>query len=153
MTSLLIPFLLLVTPSFASPAQPDHSAADLNDYSWLVGTWTGEGFGGTIEESWSAPVAGTMMGMFRHFTDDGPTFYEFMLLDETGIRLKHFNPDIISWEEKEEFVHFKMIRSTNDLIEMKDLSYERISDTQLEIRLRLEENGNEQLEVFRLVKK
>ncbi len=42
---------------------------DINDYSWLVGSWKGDGFGGISEEIWSKPEKGVMMGMYRQIKD------------------------------------------------------------------------------------
>ncbi|RNC84565.1 MAG: hypothetical protein ED557_06185 [Balneola sp.] len=127
----------------------ESSEFNIEDFGWLVGTWTGDGFGGQSEETWSTPVDGTMMGMYRHYKDGKIVFYEFLLLDETGLRLKHFNPDITSWEEKDDFVSFEMVNHTKDKIELKGLVFERKSDTEMEIRLRLRNNDGEvRTEVF-----
>lgn len=149
--SLLISFNTITE---TEPVSPETSEFNIEDFSWLVGTWTGDGFGGESEETWSTPVDGTMMGMYRHYKDDKIVFYEFLLLDETGLKLKHFNPDITSWEEKDDFVTFEMLSYTKDKIELKGLSFERKSDTELEIRLRMRNNDGEVFtEVFSMVRK
>ena len=53
---------------------PDETrpAATLDDASWLVGSWSGTAFGGTFEEVWNAPSAGTMIGLFKLYGDDHP---------------------------------------------------------------------------------
>ncbi len=116
---------------------------NIEEFRWLVGTWVGDGFGGQSEETWSEPIDGTMMGMYRHYKDGKIVFYEFLLLDETGIKLKHFNPDITSWEEKDDFVSFEMVSYTEDKIELKGLVFERKSDTEMEIRLRMRNSEGE----------
>ncbi|MFT4833870.1 MAG: hypothetical protein ACI8WP_000627, partial [Flavobacteriaceae bacterium] len=70
-------------------------------FSWLTGTWKGEGFGGILEEVWSSPDEnGTIMGMFRHIGDSSSvSFYEFWVLDSLGMKLKHYSPDMVGWEE------------------------------------------------------
>ncbi|MFT6865457.1 MAG: hypothetical protein ACJA08_000275 [Cyclobacteriaceae bacterium] len=62
--------------------------------AWLTGTWKGPGFGGTMEEIWSEPDAdGKLMGMFRYSYSSGVVqFYEFWVLDDSGMKLKHFTP-------------------------------------------------------------
>lgn len=125
-------------------------------YAWLAGNWTGDGFGGTSEELWSQPDAdGTMMGTYRHHKGDGSlNFYEFMVMDSTGLRLKHFNPDMTGWETKEDFVHFKAIEFTADKIVLKGLVFERKSDTEMEIRLDLKmKDGSKRTEVFKMKRK
>ncbi len=144
--SLLISFN---TIKETEPITTDSSEFNIEDFNWLVGTWTGDGFGGQSEETWSTPVDGTMMGMYRHYKDGKIVFYEFLLLDETGLKLKHFNPDITSWEEKDDFVSFEMISYTKDKIELKGLVFERKSDTEMEIRLRMRNSEGETFtEVF-----
>lgn len=150
-TLLLILTLALSTLSFSEISEPaTDQNFDINDYDWLVGSWTGDGFGGISEESWSQPVNGTMMGMFRHISNGEVAFYEFMLLDENGIRLKHFNPDLTGWEEKDDMMNFKMISSSKDKIEMEGLTYERKSDTEIEIRLVMDQGSEPHTEIFRM---
>ncbi|MEO1253468.1 MAG: DUF6265 family protein [Bacteroidota bacterium] len=124
-------------------------------YAWLAGNWVGDGFGGTSEELWSKPSAdGTMMGTYRHHKDDGTiNFYEFMVMDSTGLRLKHFNPDMVGWETKEDFVHFNAIEFTENKIVLEGLVFERKSDTEMEIQLAMREGDKRWTEVFKMKKK
>ncbi len=151
MKFIIIACTLLAGLSFSPilETEPNTSAEfRIEDYQWLAGTWVGDGFGGVSEESWSLPVDGTMMGMYRHYKDGKIVFYEFLLLDENGIRLKHFNPDLTSWEEKEDMVRFEMISFSDTKLEMKGLSFELKSENEMEIRLRLIQNGETRTEVF-----
>ncbi len=136
-------------------SDPEEKKFNIEDYSWLSGSWVGDGFGGTSEETWSSPSAdGIMMGMYRHHKSDGSiNFYEFMILDETGIRLKHFTPDMIGWETKEEYVTFEMVDFTPDKIELKGLVFERKSDSEMEIRLRMRRNDKIETEIFKMRKR
>ena len=95
------------------------------------------------------------MGTYRHHKGDGSlNFYEFMVMDSTGLRLKHFNPDMTGWETKEDFVHFKAIEFTEDKILLKGLRFERKSDTEMEIRLDLKmKDGSKRTEVFKMKRK
>lgn len=43
-----------------------------------------------------------------------------MVLDKTGLRLKHFAPDMVGWETKEDYVTFEMIDYTPNKIELRD---------------------------------
>lgn len=115
----LLFLITLVNSAFAQ--NPEH-------FTWITGSWVGPGFGGTMEEVWSEPDEnGTIMGMFKHYTQDGKiTFYEFWTLDETGMKLRHFNPDMTAWEGKEDWVTFKMIETTPSKIVMDGFVYERI---------------------------
>lgn len=87
--------------------------ATVADMAWLAGAWTGDGLGGRTEEVWSPPDGGSMMGMFRLVKDGQPVFYEFLTLGVVDgvltMRLKHFNPDLTGWEERDKFVSFRFI--------------------------------------------
>ena len=124
-------------------------------YAWLAGNWVGDGFGGTSEELWSQPSAdGTMMGTYRHHKGDGSlNFYEFMVMDSTGLRLKHFNPDMVGWETKEDFVHFELIEFTENKIILKGLVFELKSDIEMEIRLDLKNGDKQWTEIFKMRRK
>lgn len=151
-TFLLLLGLAVSVLSFAEkPSSSTENAFNINDYSWLVGSWEGDGFGGISHETWEKPVNGTMMGMYRHINKDGElVFYEFLLLDETGIRLKHFNPDLTGWEEKDDMTTFEMISYTADKIELKGLTFERKSDSEMVITLRMTQGGESRTEVFNM---
>src|SRR5262245_41617930 len=77
-----------VTPNtIRLEADAPRPVATLDVLKWLAGgTWRGEGLGGITEETWSSPVAGAMMGMFR-VTKPGSggheiAFYEFLTFVE-----------------------------------------------------------------------
>jgi hypothetical protein len=123
---------------------------DINNYSWLAGHWTGDGFGGVSDEVWSLPAGGVMMGVYRNIQDGKVVFYEFITLDETGMKLKHFTPEMKAWEEKEDFVHFEMIEATADKLTLKGLVLERKSDTEMDISLKMKQNGEVRTEVFHM---
>lgn len=138
--------MLIVAGSAAAQTTPG--------YSWLTGTWTGPGFGGTMEETWSAPDQhGIMIGMFRHLDETGqPTFYEFWSLTREGLRLRHFHPDMRGWEEQEGFMNFKMINASENRLELHGLIYEKTDAQHVKISLDLEEDGQVHTEVFVLTR-
>ena len=103
------------TPNtFHLPDGAPRPAAKVTDFSWLAGTWAGEGLGGQVDEVWSAPAGGAMVGHFRLVKYGKRVFYEILTLLEVDgsleMRLKHFNPDMTGWEEKAGFVTFKLAR-------------------------------------------
>lgn len=123
---------------------PDGSprpAARVADLAWLAGHWTGEGLGGRIEEVWSAPDGGAMVGYFRLVKDDKPVFYEILTLMETEgsveMRLKHVSPDMTGWEEKAAFVTFKLVKQDATGAYFSGLTFRRISPDRLEAYLAL----------------
>jgi hypothetical protein len=151
-TLILLLSLAVITLSFSETPKPSTpNNFDINDYTWLVGSWEGDGFGGVSHEIWEKPVNGTMMGMYRHINAEGElVFYEFLLLDETGMRLKHFNPDLTSWEEKDDMTTFKMISYSADKIELEGLTFERKSDKDMVISLQMSQGGEPYTEVFNM---
>jgi hypothetical protein len=97
--------------------------------SWLAGQWTGDALGGQVEEIWSGPQAGAMMGMFRLVREGKTSFYELMtLVEENGslsLRVKHFNPDLTGWEEKGETVDFPLVAIAGDRYLFDRLTFHR----------------------------
>lgn len=127
-------------------------AQDVKHFEWLTGTWKGPGFGGIFEEVWSKPDAsGQLMGMFRYSSNEGEIkFYEFWVLSKDGMKLRHFNPDFTAWEDKEKFIDFKMVETSENKVTLKGLTYERISDNEMKISLRLKEGEEVKTEIFNL---
>jgi len=100
-------------------ACPDKTTS-LADLAWIAGDWVGEEGDTRIEEIWSKPDGGAMMGMFRLVQNDQPVFYEFMSIELTDggpvMKIKHFNPDFVGWEEKQESV----------VLELKELTTHKV---------------------------
>ena len=117
--------------------------ATIEDIAWLAGYWQGEAFGGSFEDVWSAPSAGTMMGMFKVFQDDAPSFYELQLMVEQEGSLawlvKHFSADFTAWEEKEAFVTFPLIRLTEDTAFFAGLTVRRVNADELQVYLAMDQ--------------
>ncbi|MEL7190452.1 MAG: DUF6265 family protein [Pseudomonadota bacterium] len=89
--------------------------ASLAQLDWLVGQWQGEGIGGApAMESWLAPMGGTMVGTFVQETDAGAimfTEHMYIVADDGSLtlKLKHFNAELTSWEEKDDMVTFRLV--------------------------------------------
>lgn len=129
--------------------------ATLADVSWLAGSWSGTGLGGVSEESWSKPADGAMMGTYRLVKDGKTVFYEFMLLTETEgtilLRIKHFHPNFVGWEEKDKSVDFKFVKREGDRVYFSGLTFERKGKTGLNIYLALrQKEGEVREEVFNM---
>lgn len=84
------------------PDQP--IPATIDEMTWLTGRWFGTYQADVIEEHWSGPAGGAMMGMFRALTDGAPRFYELITLDTEGAglvcRYKHFGRDLTRRESR-----------------------------------------------------
>ena len=100
--------------------------------SWLEGDWEGQGLGGTSEEAWLAPFAGSMGGVYRGTRDGRVTFFELTALVEDGasllLRIKHFAPDLQGWEPKERTVDFPLVRTAPGALFLSGMTYRRTAD-------------------------
>jgi hypothetical protein len=130
-----------VTAGADFPSPP----ATLRDAAWLAGAWAGTGLGGTTDESWSPPVGGAMMGMFRLVQKDKVVFYEFLTLVEHDgslqLKLKHFNADLTGWEEKADMVRFRLLKVDGDAVYFEGLTFRRVGADRLQIFLALRNKG------------
>lgn len=106
--------------------RPEVSIAKL---TWLVGAWKGQAFGASFEETWNAPSAGSMVGFFKLMEDDEIVFYELLTIaegdDGIEMRVRHFNADFSAWEDKEDFVRFRLLHADPDVIHFSGLSFYR----------------------------
>ncbi|MDH4349427.1 MAG: DUF6265 family protein [Gemmatimonadota bacterium] len=128
------------TLKLAPGAEPPQ--ATLADMAWLAGHWVGPALGGEAEEIWSPPKAGAMMGMYRLVRDGKPVFYEFQTLVEVSgslvLRLKHFNPDLVGWEEKQKSVEFPLVGLGEGIVQFEGMSFHREGDAKLTVYLAIE---------------
>ena len=137
--------LMLAGVAFAQTAKTEHTfelddpamrvPGTLDDVSWLVGSWAGDAFGGTFEDVWNPASLGTMVGMFKVMGDGEVRFYELTLLaEEEGslvLKVKHFSADFTAWEDKEDYVTFRLVRVEPDAVHFSGLSFYRISDDEI----------------------
>jgi hypothetical protein len=119
-SALLPTFAVLAT--FATPlsvrAQPPTPPADgktLASLEWLAGTWQGSIGEDRVEESWLLPVGGAMAGIFRWSKEGEVYLYELLTLeasdDGVTLKLKHFGPGLVGWEDKAASVVFDLAES------------------------------------------
>jgi len=124
----------------------ERPAATLEDATWLVGSWTGSGFDQQFEEVWNPASAGSMVGMFKLFGENGVSFYELMLLevqdDTLSLKVKHFNADFGAWEDKPEFVNFRLVKIEQDALHFGGLSFYRRGDDQIDAYIVLREGDD-----------
>ena len=138
--------------------RPDESSptATLDQVSWIEGYWKGEAMGGQTEEIWSRPMGGSMMGSFKLVYEHEIQFYEIMTIsemDETLImRLKHFHADLKGWEEKDQTVDFKLVKITPDKVFFDGLTFEKISETEMNVYVIFEDDGKRSEGKFNYVK-
>jgi hypothetical protein len=130
----------LLAAACAAQAQAMRPAT-IDDAAWLAGRWVGEGFGGQMEEVWSPPVGGQMIGHFRYWRDGEPQFYEIMMMDvaDGGVRMrvKHFNPDFTGWEERGEWVTFEPVSVVPDALIFNGLEIRREAVDRIVMAIRI----------------
>ncbi|WP_289046225.1 DUF6265 family protein [uncultured Olleya sp.] len=120
--------------------------ANLSQVSWIQGHWKGEAFGGITEEIWSPPLGDSMMFSFKLVSNGKVVFYELggiREVDNTLIfQLKHFGNDFKGWEEKDETVDAKLVKIEDNRVYFDQFTFEKISDSEINIYVVVEENGN-----------
>ena len=113
--------------------------ASLQDFAFLAGVWKGTGLGGEVEETWTEPLAGSMVGTFKLVRDGESSFYELMVIaereDTVDLRLKHFNADMTGWEEKDDYLTFSLVGVSKNEARFGGLTYRLTSDDRLEVYL------------------
>ena len=143
--------LMFAVAAFAQTSKTEHTfklddpearvPGTLDDVSWMVGSWTGDAFGGTFEEVWNPASLGTMIGMFKVMGDGEVSFYELMLLaEEEGslvLKVKHFSADFTAWEDKEDYVTFRLVRVEPGAVHFSGISFYSVSDDEIHTYLAL----------------
>jgi hypothetical protein len=110
-------FLFLLPACFAqdNKVKPKQSVV-LTDFAFISGHNRGELDGGIIDEHWSEPAGDSMMGVYRYIRDGKVEMYELLVIEQTTtgpvLRLKHFNPGLVGWEEKGEVWSFPLAHFT-----------------------------------------
>lgn len=152
------PVLLFLVPAIlpAAELQTEHlyrladgeqpPEATLDDARWLAGSWTGTAFGKRFEEVWNPPSAGSMVGMFKLFGDDGVAMYELMVITvENGtlsLKIRHFHPDFTAWEDKEEDVTLRLVKKEDDALHFGIISFYRRNDDHIDAYVLFREGDN-----------
>ncbi len=69
----------------ARPAQPELApAAAIDDLQWLVGTWRGTAGTASVEEHWTRPDGGAMLGLGRTVRQGRMVAFEFLRIITRG---------------------------------------------------------------------
>jgi hypothetical protein len=118
--AVLVSLFLAVAPLAAHPQTPTPvaEAPALASLDWLIGSWTGSVGENSIEEVWLPPVGGAMAGLFRWSKGGQVYLYELMTLEEAEgsvvLKIKHFGPGLMGWEDKAASVVFDRVEATAD---------------------------------------
>ena len=142
---------------------PQHAAPVVNgplvqDLAFITGHWQGGVTGGLFDEEWSPPSANSMMGMFRYTEGGVVKFYEFMVIEATAagpvLRLRHFDPGLIAWEEKEGALSLPVSSFTEKQVVFANadgsirLTYRRSSSDRLAVILERNAGGHKGRQEF-----
>ena len=103
-------------------------AATLEDVQLLAGHWEGPFMGATAEEVWLPAAGGTMLGMFRMFSEGEVFFYELMhMVEEEGsVSLKNVLPQITD----RSYDDLDIADGESASISFLSITYEDVSETE-----------------------
>lgn len=126
-------------------------AADANQLEWMGGCWTLQSGPLRIDEQWSLPVGGMMLGLSRTVKQGRTVFHEFMRI-ETRQGVVTYTPRIGSSQTP---VAFTLIKQTADEVVFENpahdfpqrILYRRTSDG-LFARIEGSKGGKERAEDF-----
>ena len=138
-----------------APAAP---RARADDVAWIAGYWEGEGLGGKIEDIWMPPRDGVILGAFRLTKPDGKGFYELFAIEEHEGSLrfvvKHFHPNWVGWEEKDQALRLRLTRIAPDEAVFGGVAFKREAPDLLVVRLTIRSrDGASREEVLRFRKR
>lgn len=129
--------------------------ASLEQMSWLAGYWAGPGLGGHCDEVWLPAVDNSMSGAFRYVKEGSIVFTEYLVIEEIeetlALKVKHFNRDLTAWEEKDDWVSFRLIKVEGQTAYFHGLTLHRQADS-LTIKLALKSGERAWEEVFKYSK-
>lgn len=156
--------LVIVVPAAKLIARPDEPAASrpavpaVSDLWWLCGQWVGDWNGERIEEHWSEPEGGAMMGMCRMTRGTQRVLYEFLLIEpgESGpvYRVRHFRREMKALEESPHAFAWLRGERGEAVFENPDhdmprrIIYRQKGDDAREVVLEGEVNGKQAVERF-----
>ena len=81
---------------------------------------------------------------------DEVSFYELMRIQENAgtllLQIRHFNKDFTGWETQNESENFALVKLDKDHIFFDGLTFEKISDSEMNVYVVVSEEGEEQKE-------
>lgn len=141
------------------PVPAARVAATISEAAWLQGYWVGEGFGGTVEDNWMPPVNGVMLGAFRLVKSDGSRgVYELIGIEELEgtlrIVVKHFHPDWVGWEEKDQALKIRLTKLGPGELVFGGLAFQRTAPDAFDFRItRRQKDGSPTVDTITFRKK
>jgi hypothetical protein len=115
------------------------AAVALQDFAFLEGRWCGTALNGEVVERWEAPFGDAMSGTMTLVREHVVVFHEFFVITEVDgrwqLRLKHFDPDVVGWESREEVVSFPLESVAPRAAVFDGLSMQRIGPDGLRVEV------------------
>ncbi|GLR16132.1 DUF6265 family protein [Portibacter lacus] len=133
-------------------------SASISSLDWIQGDWRGTAFGGNTEETWNASSGGSLMGMFKLYSDEAVYIYELMTISQEEqtliMRIKHFNADLTGWEEKDKSVEFKLVQLKDGFAYFDGLTFEKVSEDKMNVYVVIEnDDGTKEEHIFPYTRK
>ena len=99
-------------------SQSPAAIPDIHTLTWMAGSWSGLADGDPVDEHWSSPAGGMMMGMFRWLKNERVYYYELLVIEPASsglvLRLKHFDTGLNGWEEKGMAVAYPLVHASEN---------------------------------------
>ncbi len=120
----------------------------------MIGSWEGEAVGGSVREIWTNPGGDAMIGIISLVKDSKPVFYEIHTFTEEEnvllLKLKHFDPNLVSREEKEKTTDFLFIMTEANRFYFSGETFEKVGPDQMHMFLALTQDDKTHEEVFKM---
>lgn len=145
-------FVAVCVAVAAAQDKPAAAKAALRDIAWLAGSRSGPQGNTLIEESWTAPAGGTMLGTGRTIVKDRTVFFEFLKIEERDGGLVY-----TAWPNGKKPTEFRATRISGEAAEFENPGHDfprviayRRAGAAVEVRLTGEEEGKPKVEEYRL---
>lgn len=142
MKNLLSLFVILL---FSANSYAQTLKAHVKDLAFMAGTWTLHHEWGDMEEFWGPPMGDNMVSSYRCVKEGKIQFYEFVVIEQVNglpvMKMRHFNPGNIGWEEKDKPLTYKLIALSKARVVFQSadggvkLTYERLNNKHLNVIL------------------
>lgn len=100
---LLVPLAVILAATGAGGGDR-HAGPALDDLAFMEGRWAAEWGDHRLEEHFSAPADGTMVGLFRWMSEGATRFTEHLVLEQRDdgvvMLLRHFDPGSVVWAQE-----------------------------------------------------
>jgi catechol 2,3-dioxygenase-like lactoylglutathione lyase family enzyme len=153
--------LILVANALLAGSGQASPAPSLSDLAFMAGGWSAVHDGDRLEEHFSVPRDGSIVGMFRWSDAGGTRLTEHIVIEQhdDGVRLflRHFHPGAVAWEQEqaggpivftlEEVADGRAVFTAPDRAFPRNIVYERAEPDRLIARLEGRRDSGESREM------